>query len=406
MTKPTLTIGMIGLGPAGLAMIPYIESHGYVSLGAVCDQRVEALAMFDGRPEVACFNEVKALCGFDGIDAVFVATPTGMHAEHAVCALRAGKHVIVEKPMALTLDEAELIVATAAECGRALIVGHSHSFEPAIQLMRAAIESGRFGALRAINAWNYTDWVYRPRLPAELRREQGGGVVFRQAVHHADIVRFLAGGSARSVRAKVASWDGRRETDGSYSAFLNFGKDVSATLFYSGYDHFPVAELTFGIGENGRPARTDYAHARRQSERVAVNEGATKHSSGLALQMDRLAPGTHPSFFGILVASCEGADFRIGEDGVLVYTDSSRYVVPITGMPAGRAALLDELIEAAQGLPTTHDGVWGKANLEICCAILESSNRDQEVKLTPSPVSAVSISPSTKAHFDAHWQCP
>jgi hypothetical protein len=75
-------------------------------------------------------------------------------------------------------------------------------------------------------------------------------------------------------------------------------------------------------------------------------------------------------------------------------------------MPAGRAALLDELIEAAQGLPTTHDGVWGKANLELCCAILESSNRDQEVKLTPSPVSAVSISPSAKTHFDTHWQCP
>jgi phthalate 4,5-cis-dihydrodiol dehydrogenase len=345
------------------------------------------------------------MCRSDEIDAVFVATPTGMHAEHAICALRAGKHVIVEKPMASTVAQAELMAVTAVECGRALVVGHSHSFEPAIQLMRAAVASGRFGALRAVNAWNYTDWVYRPRLPAELRREQGGGVVFRQAVHHADIARFLAGGSPRSVRAKVGSWDSKRETDGSYSAFLNFGNDLSATLFYSGYDHFPSTELTFGVGENGKPARGDYAHARREAERTASDEAATKHSSGLDLQMDRLAPGTHPAFFGILVLSCELADMRIAQEGVLVYTDSARYTVPIAGMPVGRTALLDELIDAAEGLVTTHDGLWGRENLELCCAILESSSCDMEVNLTSPRVNAVSISPAAKTHFEAHWPC-
>lgn len=406
MTSPGLKIGMIGLGPAGLAMLPYIESHTRVQLGAVCDQRTEALAMFEGKPGVGRFSDVKALCESDTIDAVFVATPTGMHAEHAICALRAGKHVIVEKPMALTVQEAGLMTRTAIECQRALIVGHSHSFEPAIQLMRAAIESGHFGALKAVNGWNYTDWVYRPRLPAELRREEGGGVVFRQAVHHADIVRYLAGGSPLSVRAKVSSWDSKRVTDGSYSAFLNFDHGVTATLFYSGYDHFPATELTFGVGENGRGATGEYAHARRQNERAASGEAATKHGSGLALQMDRLTPGSHPAFFGVLIASCEGADMRIGEDGVLVYTDNSRYVIPIGGMPLGRTALLDELIEAARGIATTHNGEWGKANLELCCAIVESSSRDVEVKLKPSQVNAVSIPPAAKTHFETHWQCP
>jgi phthalate 4,5-cis-dihydrodiol dehydrogenase len=404
--RQMLSIGILGLGPAGLAMLPYIKAHPRIRLGAVGDQRPEALQLFEQEAGVACFSDAAALCRCADIDAVFVATPTGLHAEHAIAALRAGKHVIVEKPMAITLEEADAMIAAARENQRALIVGHSQSFEPAIQLMRAAIESGRFGALKAINGWNYTDWVYRPRLPAELDRSKGGGVVYRQAAHHADIVRYLAGANVRSVRAAVSSWDTNRMTDGSYSAFLDFDNGVAATLFYSGYDHFPATELTFGIGENGRPAPSDYAAARRHTNASSGAASPTKHTSGLALQMERLAPGAHPAFFGIVLASCERADLRIEPDGVRIYADESRHLLPIDGLPVGRTAVLNELLEAADGHATTHGGAWGRANLETCRAILASSSQGAEVRLAVAEAEPLPVPAAVRNHFETYWQCP
>ena len=75
-----------------------------------------------------------------------------------------------------------------------LVVGHSHSFDAPILRTRELIASGDFGAVRMINAFNYTDFLYRPRRPEELDTAHGGGAVFNQAAHQVDIVRLLGGG--------------------------------------------------------------------------------------------------------------------------------------------------------------------------------------------------------------------
>ena len=82
-----------------------------------------------------------------------------------------------------------------------LVVGHSHSFDAPILRTRELIASGAFGAVRMINALNYTDFLYRPRRPEELDTAQGGGAVFNQAAHQVDIVRLLGGGP-REKRAR------------------------------------------------------------------------------------------------------------------------------------------------------------------------------------------------------------
>ena len=111
---------------------------------------------------------------------------------------------------------------------------------------------------------NFTDFLYRPRRPEELDSARGGGAVYNQAAHHVDIVRLLAGGRARSVRAQTASWDPARPTEGAYSALLTFEDGAFATLTYSGYAHFDTDEFTGWIGEGG--ARKDpaaYGSARK-----------------------------------------------------------------------------------------------------------------------------------------------
>src|SRR6185295_7442700 len=147
-------------------------------------------------------------------------TPHQFHAEHARLAFAAGNHVLVEKPMALTLDECRAMIDAAHAAKRHLIVGHSHSFDAPILLTRKLIQEGTYGKLKMVSALNFTDFLYRPRRPEELDTSKGGGAVYNQAAHHVDIVRLLGGGLLRSVRACTGAWDPARPTEGAYSAFL------------------------------------------------------------------------------------------------------------------------------------------------------------------------------------------
>jgi len=287
-------LGVAGFGVAGRVLLPFVDQHPDVVVTAVADPReqarAEALSLVGG----SAVATVEELCQRDDVDAVYVATPTQLHAEHAVLAASSGKAVVVEKPMATSIAEALAIVEAADSAGVTLVVGHSQSFEAPVRAMRDLVAGGSLGRLRAINAWYFTDWMYRPRHPDELDPDQGGGVTMRQAAHHVDIVRHLGGGLLRSVRAMTGVWDPSRRSDGSYSAYLEFEDSTPATVFYSGYDHFPSAELTFGLGEAGQPLGEDYAVARRRLREVHSPEGelALKTGASAAASWSCSAPAT------------------------------------------------------------------------------------------------------------------
>src|ERR1044072_431247 len=222
------------------------------ALVAAADPRAEARRRFakdfGGR---AC-DTIEELCADPDIEIVYVATPHQLHARHAILAARNGKHVLVEKPMALTLDDCAGMIAAARRASVYLIVGHSHSFDAPIARTRALIGSGEYGAVRMIHALNYTDFLYRPRRPEELDTAQGGGAVFNQAAHQIDIVRLLGGGHVKTVRAATGAWDATRPTEGSYSALLTFEDGAFASISYGGYGHFDSDELMGWIGEIGQ----------------------------------------------------------------------------------------------------------------------------------------------------------
>ena len=387
-----VSIAILGLGPAGKAMAPFIEAHLRFRLAAVCDTRPEALAEYESRSEIARFTDLSALCRTPGIDAIFVATPTWRHAAHVVQALDAGRHVIVEKPMAVSLADAQAMIAAADRAQRTLIVGHSQSFEPGVQVMRAVIASGQLGALRAINALHYTDWMFRPRLPAEFDRAQGGGTVYRQAAHQIDIVRYLAGGAMPTrVRATIGDWDKTRPGDGAYSAFLEFGDGIIASLFYSGYDHLAGTELTFGISETGRRASYEHATARKQlAAGPRVSDLATKYAP-TSRQAELIKAGPFPAFFGLVVASCERGDLRLTPEGVQVSGDWTQTTIGIESLPQGRLAVLDTLADAIEGKPVTHDARWGAANLEVGLAMIAASECKCEVTLPARAACAITL---------------
>ncbi len=384
-----LKLGVAGLGRAFTVMLPTLVRHPRVELVAAADPRAEARARFTADFGAKTYETVEALCDDATVEAIYVATPHERHAEHVRLAASRRKHVLVEKPMAITLADCRAMIATARAAGIQLVVGHSHSFDAPIRRAREIVASGAVGKVRMIHALNFTDFLYRPRRPEELRTESGGGVLFSQAAHQIDIVRLLGGGRVKSVRAATGSWDPARPTEGAYSALLTFADGAYASVVYSGYARFDSDEFCGWIGEQGQekdPAR--HAMARRMLQRAATadEETALKNSrnyggSEYAAQTGAVAPALH-QHFGLVLVCCERADLRPLPTGVMVYGDSGQRLDALPAPEVPRAEVIDELYDAVvSGRPPLHSGAWARATLEACLAILQSAREQKEVLL-------------------------
>ena len=233
-----LRVGVAGLGRAFAVMLPTFTADPRVKLVGAADMGAEARKRFAEEFSASTYATVEELCADPTVEVIYVATPHQLHARHAVLAARHSKHLLVEKPMALTLEECTAIIDAARNAGVHLVVGHSHSFDAPIRHLRNLIKSGRYGNVRMINAINYTDYLYRPRRPEELDTALGGGAIFNQGSHQVDIVRLIGGGRIESVRAAAGAWDKARPTESAYAALLTFANGAFASLTYSGYGNF------------------------------------------------------------------------------------------------------------------------------------------------------------------------
>jgi phthalate 4,5-cis-dihydrodiol dehydrogenase len=377
-----LRLGVAGLGRAFSVMLPTLTRHPAVRLVAAADTRAEARKHFTGEFSAKAYDTVAALCADPAVDAVYVATPHQFHREHALQAAQAGKHLLIEKPMALTVEDCTAIVEAAQRAGVHVVVGHSHSFDAPVCHLRRLIESGAFGKVRMINALNYTDYLHRPRRPEELDTSKGGGAVFNQAAHQVDMVRLVAGAPVTGVRAVTGSWDVTRPTEGAYATLLTFANDVFASLVYSGYGHFDSDEFEDWIGEMGQ-TKTPYPGQARPRFKTQEDEAAYKNARNYG-GADFHPPGEAAAHqhFGTLLVSCDRADLRPVQNGVMIYQDGSSRLdaIPSPGVP--RAEVIDELCQAVvHGKTPLHDAAWGLATVEVLLAMLQSARDDRDVRL-------------------------
>jgi phthalate 4,5-cis-dihydrodiol dehydrogenase len=378
-----LRLGVAGLGRAFSLMLPTFVGDPRVTLVAAADSRAEARARFAADFSAMSYTTVEELCADPAVEVIYVATPHQDHARHAVLAARHGKHLLVEKPIALSLEECAAIIAAAEHTGVQLVVGHSHSFDAPVARLRALIESGAFGAVRMINAINYTDYLYRPRRPEELDTAQGGGAVFNQAAHQVDIVRLIGGGRVTGVRAATGTWDTARPTEGAYAALLTFADGAFASLTYSGYGHFDADELQGWIGEMGQK-KSPYAAAARPRFANAREEAACKNARNYGGPEHRPLAARAPAHqhFGTLLVSCERADLRALPDGVMIYQDGAARLDAVPPPTVPRTEVIDELYGAVvRGDAPLHGGAWAMATLEVLLAILRSAREGRDVAL-------------------------
>lgn len=388
-SKPVepLRLGIAGLGLAGGIMASAAAEHPNVVIAGAADRDAQLRRRFERDFPGLSYDDLEGLLAVDAIEAVYIATPHQFHCEHAVRALQAGKHVIVEKPMALTLGECDAMIAAADANGRVLIVGHTHSFDPAITAMADVVKSGAAGDVVMLAMWNYTNFIYRPRRPEELDTERGGGILFNQIPHQVDIARFLIDSPVRSVRAVTAILDANRPTEGAASILIQFANDACASLTYSGYDRFDSDELHGWVNELGYRGGPSHGTARRSLEQLVDTDAerrarTERYGYGSAL-FAGAAP--HQPHFGSFVLTCRNADLRQSENGILIYDRAGVREVELAGTAwrAGFGDVLDELHGAVRlDVPARHDGRFGRGTVETCLAILRSSRERREIVLS------------------------
>ena len=141
MSVTSVRIGLAGLGTAGRSLPQAVAKTTGFSFVAGADLREAARQQYHAEFGIQTFDSVAAMCELKELDGVYVATPNPFHAEHAITALERGKHVMVEKPMALTLEDCDRMIAAAEKHRVKLMVAHTRSFNPAIRKMREIIRA-------------------------------------------------------------------------------------------------------------------------------------------------------------------------------------------------------------------------------------------------------------------------
>lgn len=382
MADRVLRLGVIGLSRGFDLTRPTLAADPRVRLVAAADPRDEARAAFQAEFGAPAFESAEALLADPRVEVVYIATPHQAHRELAVAAARAGKHILVEKPMALALADCRAMMEAAKAASVHLVVGPSHGFDPPVAWAADLIASGAFGQPRMVTATTFTDFLYRPRRPEELDTAQGGGVIFSQAAHQVDVVRRLVGAPVVGVRATTGAWDPTRPTEGAYQAFLTFEGGASAALTYSGYGRYDTDALMGWVGETGG-AKDPQAYAVARHRLASAPEADLKAARAYGAGAAPAAPAVGHEHFGFVLVACEGGDLRLTATGVEIHGPAARRTVELPLEGATRHGVIDELWDAVvEGQPPIHDGAWGSENLAVCLAILRSAAEAREVAIS------------------------
>lgn len=252
-TTSPLRFGIAGCGAIGPTHARAILELGHrvVALADPVESRARKLLDEIGS-DARIHRDHAALASDDNVDAVAVCTPSGMHADHAVAALLAGKHVIVEKPMDVTIEACDRLIAAADRAGRHCGVISQHRFDAATVLARQLIDQGRIGRILLITGdvkWYRTQAYYDEGEWRGTWKLDGGGALMNQGIHTLDLLHWLGGGVASvHARASIAAAHERIEVEDSIVLSLSFRNGAIGSLVAStaAYDGFPVRIEVYG----------------------------------------------------------------------------------------------------------------------------------------------------------------
>lgn len=272
-TISSLRAGIIGTGFIGPVHLEALRRLG-VPVVALCDlpDRVEALADRLGIPRA--FANYRDLLSSPDVDVVHICSPNRFHCAMALAALKAGKHVVCEKPLAMNTRETAAIVKLARQAGTVFAVNYNVRFYPAVLQLRKLVADGAFGEIIHVNGSYLQDWLFKDTdynwrlLPGE-----GGKLraVADIGTHWMDTVSFILGAKIRNVFADLGTFHRtRRRPLGEVQTFTNAGADQQYQSYAVKTEDFANVLLEFGNGARGNLAVSQVAAGRKNRIRLEL----------------------------------------------------------------------------------------------------------------------------------------
>jgi len=327
-----IKFGIVGCGHIARVHAEEIMTLPGAELKVVCDSNPRALHDFSSRYGVSGFLYYGEMLSEKALDVVVICTPSGLHAEMGIRAARSGKHVLIEKPMALSLDEADRLIDVCKKEGVLLSVVLQNRYRPPFLALKSALEAGRFGKLSHASAtvrWNRDEAYFRNN-PWRGKKNEDGGVVMNQAIHSVDMLQWLMG-----------------PVDSVFAYTANRYRPIEA-------EDVGVAALKFKNGALGVVEAATTVYPRNLEETLAVfGEKGTAVIGG--------------------VKAGEIKTWRLGEECA---------AEALTEIRSGHYAVLQDLVKAVtDGGRLAVDGCEGRKSLEIVLGIYRSSETGLPVSL-------------------------
>ena len=333
---------------------------GTAQLAACCDLEPERARTF-GQTHGCQTRTWTEILGDEAIDAVTICTPSGLHGCLAIEALRAGKHVLIEKPMELNAERCAAVRAQAETSGRQVGVISQHRFDPASQAAHHALQRGALGPLLLVDAripWYRTQEYYDSATWRGTLALDGGGCLINQGIHTLDLMLWLAGPVCRVQAVMRTAAHERIEVEDSVCATLEFssgaiGSVVASTAAYPG---FPASLAIHG-------KKGSVVIAGDELNCLAIQGQETIHGAGLSAHAIQIAMGGTRSAVKHSDDQCLGV-------GQWAWGD------------AHRAQITEFCTAIHEKRPCLSDGRDGQAALALIDGIYKSARENRAVSLT------------------------
>lgn len=230
----TWNIGIIGAGMVADFHARSIQHLPNTKLAGICDSGSGKAKQLAEKYGCTAFADYSAMLHSDAVDIVTIATPSGMHKEPAVEAAQCGKHVLCEKPLDISLERIDAMIAAHAKAGTYLGGIFNYRFTDSVQHLKQAITSGKFGTIShaAINVpWWRSDAYYQNKWRGTWSVD-GGGAIMNQSIHMVDLLQYMMG-PVDSLYAFIGTLGHQIETEDTAAAVLKFKNNAIGTIYGS-----------------------------------------------------------------------------------------------------------------------------------------------------------------------------
>ena len=337
-----LRIALAGCGRIAANHIDAIAATPGLELVAVCDIVPDRAKAIGEKAGVAWFVSYEEMLASTDCEIVAIATPSGLHPEQGVLAARSGRHVVTEKPMAISLEGADGLVAACRESGVQLFVVKQNRLNPAVQLLRRALDKERFGRLYLVSCsvlWSRPQEYY-DQAPWRGTWALDGGAIMNQASHYVDLLQWVLGPIDR-VCGMTATLARKIEAEDTGAAVLRARSGAMGVL--------QVTMLTYPQNLEGSI--------------TVIGERGTARIGGTAVNR---------------VEKWEFAEPDAEDDAAVGLVNTS----PPNVYGYGHVGYYRNVVEALHGnAPANTDGMEGRKSLELILALYAASREGREIRL-------------------------